>query len=196
MKLIPHNFFFLLLGLALAPGLVRAASLTDVGLPTTPTSYVTDAARVLSATDRANLETQITQLRQATGAEIAVATIETLGDNTLEETAVRVFQTWGIGKAKADNGLLILLAKAERKVRIEVGYGLEPVITDLASKQIINDYFIPAFRTGDYGGGLQSGLAALGQLISTGEVPPLESPPTNPNRSWLDILSHLGFYIF
>ncbi len=97
---------------------------------------------------------------------MAVVTVKTTSPLTIEQYAVELFQKWGIGKKGADNGILVLVAVADRKVRIEVGYGLEGAVTDLESKMIIEDYMIPAFKKGAYDAGVSACVVSLAKLIS------------------------------
>lgn len=116
----------------------------------TATGYVTDAAHVLDAPAGNTLTTLADDLEQQTTAELAVVTVPSLDGMTVEEYANKLFQAWGIGKKGHDNGVLVLVAPGERKMRIEVGYGLEPVLPDGLAGEIIRTNFTPAFANGDY----------------------------------------------
>ncbi|MGD2279349.1 MAG: TPM domain-containing protein [Candidatus Omnitrophota bacterium] len=131
-----------------------------------PAGYVNDYAGVLSREARSQLENLSTQIEQKTTAEIAIVTVRTTAPLTIEQYAVELFQKWGIGKKGNDNGILLLVAVDDRKVRIEVGYGLEGAVTDLQSKIIIQDLIVPAFKRGDFGLGISSGALALAKLVS------------------------------
>lgn len=115
-----------------------------------PTGHVNDFAQLLSSDYRQSLEQELVDFEEETTAEIAVVTIESLEGDSIEEYAVRLFEQWGIGKKEKDNGLLILIAKEDREMRIEVGYGLEPVITDGRAGRIIREKMRPAFREENY----------------------------------------------
>ena len=103
-------------------------------------------------------------MEQQTSAEIVVVTVRTTAPLTLEGYAVELFQKWGIGKRGTDNGVLLLVASDDRKVRIEVGYGLEGAITDLQSKLIIEDIIVPYFKKGSFDGGIAAGSIMLAKL--------------------------------
>ena len=130
-----------------------------------PSGFVNDYAMVLSPGTRAEIEALSEEIETKTGAEVVVVTVRTTAPLTIEQYAVELFETWGIGKKGKDNGILILLATEDRKVRIEVGYGLEGAVTDLQSKIIIQDLMIPAFRQGGYDLGVSSGVVMIAKLI-------------------------------
>jgi uncharacterized protein len=122
-----------------------------------PTGYVNDFAALLDAGARAELEALLRETEQATTAEIAVATVTSLDGLTVEEYANQLFQAWGIGQQANDNGVLVLVAPNEREMRIEVGYGLEPVLPDGLAGEIIRTEFLPQFKSGDYSAGIRQG---------------------------------------
>src|SRR3989344_5277330 len=101
--------------------------------PGSPSGFVNDFAQMMSAGARAQLEQKLVQLEKDSTNEISVVTINNLDGDTIENFAVKLFQEWGIGKTKNDNGILLLIAKDDRKMRIEVGYGLEGALTDAQS---------------------------------------------------------------
>jgi uncharacterized protein len=156
-----------------------------------PQGFVSDFAGVIDAGTRSALENRLTILSQETGAEIAVVTIASLEGDTIENYAVRLFEAWGIGQADADNGVLFITAVADHKVRIEVGYGLEPIITDGRAGRILDDYVLPSFRVDDYATGIADGVAALEELIRAGTPPSLIEE--NPIR---DIFGEIESVIF
>jgi uncharacterized protein len=143
--------------------------------------YVNDFASILDASAESELGNMITDLEQDTSAEIAVVTIENLQGITIEEYAVVLFEKWGIGKQDLDNGLLFLVAVEEREIRIEVGYGLEGVITDIEAGNIINDIMVPQFKNGEFGEGLYDAVViASGQIYGEADyesLSPIESAP-------------------
>ena len=129
--------------------------------PGRPEGFVNDFAHILKPETIAGLNQQLTQFSQQTGNEISVVTVQSLNGEPIETYTEKLFQEWGIGKAREDNGLLLLVAAAEREVRIEVGYGLEPVITDIESGRIIREILVPAFQAGDYDGGIQQAVSRM-----------------------------------
>ncbi|OGN36009.1 MAG: hypothetical protein A2568_03470 [Candidatus Yanofskybacteria bacterium RIFOXYD1_FULL_44_17] len=121
-----------------------------------PVGFVNDFAHVLTVDQAKNLESRLRSYRDITGIELAVVTVSSLGDMPIEDYASKLFAQWGIGEKGKDNGVLMLLAPAERKVRIEVGYGLEPDLTDITSGNIIRQYAIPNFKANNWPAGTEA----------------------------------------
>ncbi|HPN95263.1 MAG TPA: TPM domain-containing protein, partial [bacterium] len=122
-----------------------------------PSGYVNDFAGVMDPAARSRLENMLAALDERTSAQIAVAVVDTIGDSYIEEYAVKMFERWGVGQKGKDNGVLLVVAMSERKIRIEVGYGLEGAVTDAESKFIIDEIIAPPFKQGDYSGGISAG---------------------------------------
>ena len=162
-------------------------------LPESPQGWVSDFAGILSEDTTFQISGLIDEVQRSTGAEIAVVTVSSLDGMTVEEYAVRLFEKWGIGAAEEDNGVLFLIAPNERKTRIEVGYGLEPVITDGRAGEIIRETILPFFRAGDYNQGILQGTKQIAALI-TGEdfVPSVPIPQPEPQQD----VAPLGIKIF
>lgn len=142
--------------------------------PGQPHGFVNDFAGVLTVEQRTSLETELAVFQNDTLNEIAVVTVKNLGGDTVENFAEELFREWGIGKKGQDNGVLMLVAVDDRRMRIEVGYGLEGALTDAQSNWIINNVMKPAFRANDFSGGIG---AAVSKIIDAtkGEVVPSES---------------------
>ncbi len=148
------------LWLALAAGLVAlllASALAAAELPRL-TGRVVDDAGILNAETTARLTGKLEAFEQKSSDQIVVATIRSLDGEALEPFANRLFRAWGLGQAGEDNGVLLLVALDDRKMRIEVGYGLEGTLTDLHSKLIIENTMVPAFRAGDYAAGIDGAV--------------------------------------
>ena len=139
---------------------VPVAALAQV-LPEKPAGYVTDAAHVLSAEKIAALETRLTALDASTTEQIAVVTVPDMGGDYIEHYAATLFEKWGIGEAKKDTGVLLILAVKERELRIEVGYGLEGALPDSVANAIIQDEMVPLLKEGDYDGAVERGVASI-----------------------------------
>lgn len=122
--------------------------------PGKASGYVNDFAQVFTVEEKNTLERTLSTFNASTTNEIAVVTIKSLGGDYIEHYAEQLFKEWGIGEAKKDNGVLLLIALEDRKMRIEVGYGLEGVLTDSLSSQIIRNDLTPAFKQGDFYGGV------------------------------------------
>jgi len=127
---------------------------------------VTDLANIFSDSEEATLEAQLQAIETAHQAEIAVVTLVSLEDNTIEELTVQIAQEWGIGKEQADNGVLIAIAPAERAWRIEVGYGLEGVLPDITAGRLGRNVLVPAFQAGNYYGGVSALIEALSGVVA------------------------------
>ncbi|KQP58666.1 TPM domain-containing protein [Methylobacterium sp. Leaf112] len=153
-----------LLGLALVfqAGLALAA---DPSFPAL-TGRVVDAAGILKPEDRAGLESKLKSYEDKTSDQVVVATVPDLQGLTVEDYANRLFRYWALGQKKTDNGALLIVAPKDRKVRIEVGYGLEGALTDALSKVIITTAIAPRFKDGDYVGGLNAGADAMLSILS------------------------------
>ncbi len=134
-----------------------------------PVGYVNDFAGMFSFSFRQSLEQELVAFEKETTAEIAVVTIDSLEGGNLEDYAVRLFEDWQIGKKDKDNGLLLLIAEKEREIRIEVGYGLEPVITDGRAGRIIREQMQPAFREGNYEEGVRLAVSQIEEYIQGDE---------------------------
>ena len=125
------------------------------------TSPVLDEANLLKQEDRLKLEQVLQNLQSSGGSQIAVVTIPSLEGDDINEFAIKVAEKWKLGSAKADNGLLLLIAFEDRKIRIEVGQGLEGLITDLHSKRVIDQVIAPQFRAGSTSQGIVDGVRAI-----------------------------------
>ena len=130
-----------------------------------PRGYVNDFAHVLSPASVRTLETYCASLERATGAQLAIVTVDSLEDEPIEDVANRLFRQWGIGKKGKDEGLLLILAIRDRRQRAEVGYGLEPVITDGYAGGVLRG-IRPILRQGNYGGALQAAAEEFGSRIA------------------------------
>lgn len=129
------------------------------------TGNINDFAGVLTQEDKSNLEALVTAVLDQTGVTFAVAIVKNHGDESIEEYAVHLYEAWGIGKKGEDKGLLIVVSMDEHDLRAEVGYGLEPVITDARAGDVL-DKMIPYFRDGEYGKGLYAGLLVAADYVA------------------------------
>lgn len=131
--------------------------------PTFPalTGRVVDQAALLDPQTEAALTTRLADLESRTGDQLVVVTLNGLQDYEIEDYGYRLGRHWGIGQSENDSGALLIVAPNERKVRIEVGYGLEPVLTDALSNQIIQNEILPPFRRGDFSDGITAGVDAI-----------------------------------
>ena len=135
--------------------------------PTFPklTGRVVDDAHVLSADTQQQLTQQLADLEAKTGRQVVVVTLPSLQGDAIDDYGYQLGRAWGIGQKGQNNGALFIVAPSEHKVRIEVGYGLEPVLTDALSSVILQEKVLPKFRAGDVQGGVVDGTAALVQQV-------------------------------
>ena len=145
--------------------LAAVVVLAALAIPAAPAAHVNDYAHVLGAADQQALERRLTEQESATGAQMVIAIFPSLEGESLEDYSIRLAQQWRIGQKQLDNGVILLVFLAERKVRLEVGYGLESVVTDAVSAQIIRERIAPRFREGRYGAGLDAAIGAVYEQI-------------------------------
>lgn len=159
--------------------------------PGKPNGFVNDFAGILKPETVSLLNQKLERFSKDTGNEISVVTISKLEDETIETYAEKLFQEWGIGKAKEDNGLLLLVSLEDREMRIEVGYGLEPIVTDIESGRIIREILTPAFQAQNYDDGI---TRAIDTIIgfTKGEI----SPTSDSNLDNIDWFTFFPYAIF
>jgi uncharacterized protein len=152
-----------------------AASILLVALRPVPPleARVTDLTGTLSASERTGLESKLAAFEARKGAQIAVLIVPTTEPEAIEQYSIRVVDAWKLGRENVDDGALLIVAKDDRELRIEVSRGLEGVLTDLASKRIVSDTIAPMFRQGDFAGGISAGLE---QMMSVIDGEPLPAP--------------------
>ena len=126
---------------------------------------VNDQADLLGDSFETGLDGRLRQLEEDTGAQVAVLTIVSLEDDPIEDYSIRVVETWKLGRAGADDGVLILIVRDDRRMRIEVGYGLEGMLTDAQAGRIIDGLMAPRFRAGDFEGGVEAAADAVSSAI-------------------------------
>ncbi|MEZ5557924.1 MAG: TPM domain-containing protein [Pseudomonadales bacterium] len=154
------------------------------------TGRVVDLAGMLSAATRRTLTTELEAHERATGNQIVVVTLDNLGGQAIEEYGYQLGRAWGIGQKDQNNGALLIVAKAERQVRIEVGYGLEGELTDAISWDIIQGRILPQFREGDFDAGIVAGVHGMIDALG-GEYQPTGSSSGERRR-----LPAFAFWIF
>lgn len=186
----------------LAAALVFVASVAAALTFPALTGRVVDQAQILSPEAEAALEPRLADLEGRSGIQLVVATVSSLEGQAIEPYANELFRTWQLGEAERNNGVLLLVAPNERRVRIEVGYGLEGTLTDALSKIIITNAITPRFKAGDFGGGVTRGVDDIITVLTTdasewGERPDLRldrraeaGPP-----DWLPMIGFFGFVL-
>src|SRR3990167_2391333 len=154
-----HRLAAVLIVLLLACTSVAAA----FKIPPPPRTLVSDFADILSPAFESKLESILLEFEQKTANQIAVATFPSLEGDNLEDSSIRIAEAWKPGKIERDNGVLLLVFRDDRAIRIEVGYGLEAVLTDALSQSIIRDDIIPSFRQGQFEEGILAGVTAIAE---------------------------------
>lgn len=162
--------------LALLLGWAFAAS-ADVAVPQL-TGRVVDRTGTLSSGDIASLSQKLSDFETRKGSQIAVLIVPTTAPETIEQFSIRVAEAWKIGRKKVDDGAILVVAKNDRHLRIEVGYGLEGALTDVTSRRIIDEVITPKFREGDFAGGIAAGVDRMMRVVD-GEPLPVPSRSVN-----------------
>lgn len=149
--------------------------------PGVPTGFVNDYAGLLNAQEKKTLERSLALFTASTTHQIAVVTVPTTGDDPIEDYAASLFKEWGIGYKDKDNGVLLLIAANDHAMRIEVGYGLEGIITDAKASKIIQSTLRPAFQKKDFYGGITTATNQLMSLIQNAADAPRHQENSNPH---------------
>ncbi|MDP2880239.1 MAG: TPM domain-containing protein [Azonexus sp.] len=145
-------------------------SAKEVALPAL-TERVTDLTGTLSAKDRAGLTASLTALEKDKGAQVTIVLLPTTQPESIEQFGIRLAEAWKIGRQGVDDGVIVIVAKDDRRMRIEVGYGLEGAIPDAIAKRIVAEQMAPRFREGDFAGGLRATVATLDKVIRGEPLP-------------------------
>ncbi|MGZ5870707.1 MAG: TPM domain-containing protein [Bradyrhizobium sp.] len=161
------------------------AASADVAVP--PLSgRVVDQTGTLSAGDVSSLTQKLRDLETRKGSQVAVLIVPTTAPETIEQYSIRVAEAWKVGRKKIDDGAVLVVAKNDRKLRIEVGYGLEGSLTDATASRIIDEVIVPKFRSGDFAGGISAGVERIVAVIDGEKLPAPQSPRQDP-----DLFSHI-----
>jgi len=162
---------------------VVASTCAWAAMPAKSQGWVSDFAGILSEDTKTQISGLCDEVQRSTGAEIAVVTVTSLEGMSVEEYAVRLFDKWGIGEKAKDNGVLFLIAPTDHEVKIEAGYGLEPVITDGRAGAILDESVVPFFKTGDYNQGILQGSRQIAALITDKDFVPSSPIPRPETRT-------------
>lgn len=191
-----RSLWLVLLALWLALGAGSAWAQDEQPVPKL-VARVTDTTGTLSAEQRAQVEAQLAAIEQRKGSQVAVLIVPTTKPEAIEEYSLKVVEAWKLGRAQAggqkvDDGVLLLIAKNDRKLRIEVGRGLEGAIPDALAKRIIAETIAPRFKQGDFAGGVSAGVTEIGRLIDGEALPaPWKDGHTEsgaPEMDWIGTL--------
>lgn len=151
-------------------------------------SRVTDLTGTLPADVAAQLEQKLAALEARKGSQVAVLIVPTTQPETIEQYSIRVAEAWKLGRKGVDDGALLLVAKNDRTLRIEVGYGLEGALPDAVAKRIVEEIIVPEFRQGDFAGGIAAGIERILKVIEGEPLPPLQSMPGASTASGMDVV--------
>jgi uncharacterized protein len=162
------------------------AAVAEVAVPRL-SGRVVDQTATLSSSDVASLDQTLKDFEARKGSQVAVLIVPTTDGEAIEQFSIRVAEVWKIGRKKVDDGAILVVAKNDRKLRIEVGYGLEGALNDVTTKRIIDEIITPKFRSGDFAGGISSGVDRILRVID-GETLPA---PVRQDQS-SDLLDQLG----
>src|SRR5262245_32721558 len=172
--------------------LVALPAAAEVAVPPL-TGRVTDLTGTLSPSQVQSLDARLRDFERAKGSQIAVLMLPTTELETIEQYSIRVAEAWKIGRAKVDDGVILVVAKNDRKLRIEVGRGLEGAIPDGLAKRIINEAITPRFKSGDFYGGISAGTDAIMKLVKGEHLP---SPSRSRQVDLQGIDFHTIFWLF
>nr|WP_102906055.1 YgcG family protein [Variovorax sp. WDL1] len=165
------------------------SSFAAAQVPVPPlTGHVTDQTGTLTAEQTASLEQTLTAFEARKGSQLAVLMVATSAPEEIEQFALRVAEQWKLGRKKVDDGAILVVAKDDRALRIEVGYGLEGALTDLTSKRIISETILPRFKSQDFHGGIKAGV---GQIIRVIDGEPLPEAGNKSTGSIGDVQQYL-----
>lgn len=155
---------------------------------------VIDQTATLTADQRARLDAKLAAFEAGKGAQIAVLMVASVAPETIEQYALRVVESWKLGRHGVDDGALLLVAKQDRKLRIEVGYGLEGALNDATAKRIVSETISPRFKDGDFYGGIDDGVEAMIKVVGGEPLPP---PKTAAPAAGVDLetLIFVGFVL-
>jgi uncharacterized protein len=180
-RILATAFLLLVLAAAVAPA--------DLRVPPAPDRRINDYAGVLTSAERDRLEQQLIERERGSGNQVVVAIFRSLDGESLEDFSIRLAQAWRIGRKDLDNGVIFLVFLNDRKMRIEVGYGLEPTLTDAVSSSILRDVVAPRFREGKVAEGIGAGLDAIEAAIKgTYRVPAARRAPESGSLSFTQLL--------
>lgn len=177
---------------------VSAGARADIIAVPPLSQRITDLTQTLNAEQIAALTAQLASLEQAKGSQLAVLIVPTTGDESIEQFGIRVVDAWKLGRKGVDDGVLLLVAKNDRTVRIEVGRGLEGALPDVTAFRIIREFIVPAFSQGDFAGGITVGVEKISSVIQGEVLPPPKASARygaqTGNQAGMEEFTVLGFH--
>ncbi|MEQ1668184.1 MAG: YgcG family protein [Sulfuriferula sp.] len=162
-------------------------ALAEVAVPALK-ARVTDLTNTLTPAQTASIEQQLVALEQRKGSQLAVLIVPTTQPEAIEQYSLRVAEAWKLGRKGVDDGALLIIAKDDHTLRIEVGYGLEGIIPDAIAKRVIAETIVPYFKQNDFAGGIQAGMTQLIKLVDGEPLPPAKTQSRNDNSDPMSLL--------
>lgn len=159
------------------------------------TAQVVDTTDTLSSQQQSELIQKLQAFEASKGSQIAVLLVQTTQPETIEQYALRVAESWKIGRKNIDDGAILVIALQDRALRIEVGYGLEGALTDLTSKRILEETIVPQFRQGDFAGGVMAGVDQMIKVINGEPLPEPQRRPTNNTSDPIEDIAPVLFMV-
>ncbi|MBU0573014.1 MAG: TPM domain-containing protein [Candidatus Margulisbacteria bacterium] len=195
MRTLIRSFWIALLANLVALSFFSTALAAEVSFPKAQ-GYVNDFAGVLTPSEKQTLDALAANIKAKSGAELSVVTIKTVSPLDSKTYAVKLFEAWGIGQKGKDNGVLILLAMEEKRIEVEVGYGLEGDLPDGLVGSILDEYAIPNFAKGEFGAGLVAASKAIGTVMSGGQIESVGSTPPPSEKAQAGARLGFGWIFF
>jgi uncharacterized protein len=179
--------------LAAVGGHAAAVDPNEIAVPKL-SAHVMDLTGTLSADERSSIDAKLVEFERARGSQVAVLLVPSIGTEPIEDFATRVTDQWQLGRKGVDDGVLLVVAKEQRKLRIQTGRGVQGTLTDALSKRIVSDVIAPHFRNGDFAGGIDAGVDAIMKAVQGEELPLPEPPRRSAQRvDTMGSLSNLFF---
>lgn len=160
------------------------------------TQRITDLTATLDASQIQALDARLAAFETGKGSQIAVLILPSTQPEAIEQFSIRVVEAWKLGRKGIDDGVLLLVAKDDRKLRIEVGYGLEGALNDATAKRIVSEIISPLFKQGDFYGGIDAGVNAIIKVIEGEALPPPDSQTSGTDLDSFGDMLGIGFFIF
>lgn len=174
--------------------LLSGAAHAEVAVPPL-TQRVTDLTETLDAQQTQTLESRLAAFEAKKGAQLAVLVVPTTAPEAIEQFGIRVAEAWKLGRKGVDDGALLIVAKEDRALRIEVGYGLEGVLNDATANRIIDEIIVPRFKSGEFYAGIESGTAAMMQVIDGEPLPPPARRAAASGKNNIESLMFMAFVL-
>ena len=158
--------------------------------------HVTDQTGTLTPAQKSALEQTLTAFEARKGSQLAVLVVATTAPEAIEQYALRVAEQWKLGRKKVDDGAVLVVAKDDRALRIEVGYGLEGALSDITSQRIINETIVPRLKQNDFYGGIEAGVAQIVRVVDGEPLAPTKNANASPNADGFQSIRQFAPFLF